>query len=69
MVPLVMHAPVLPDIHSSYGKDHLVNMCERIISGEIAGEKAHRWLGWVQACVCISGGANLDRLKLINREA
>lgn len=51
------------------GKDHLHAMATKIESGEITGEKAHRWLGWLQACVCIGGAASLEELKVINHKA
>ena len=56
-----------PEKHTEYGKDHLHEMCHKIINGEITGDKAHRWLGWVQACVCIYGGATMDQFKIINK--
>jgi len=65
----VCMAVILPDHDNAYGTDHLLEMCDKMISGEIAGEKAHRWLGWVQACVCIGGGASLEDLKEINHKA
>lgn len=32
-------------------KAHLLGMCRKIEEGEVTGEKAHRWLGWIQGCV------------------
>lgn len=57
----------LPANDPSYGKDHLTEMCEKIIAGEITGEKANRWIGWVQCAICIGGGATLADLKKINK--
>jgi hypothetical protein len=51
-----------------YGKLHLLHMSDQVISGEVTGEKAHRWLGWIQACVCVGNGANLEELKEINHK-
>ena len=62
------HAAV-PSRHKEYGLNHLNTMCQKIIIGEVAGEKAHRWLGWIQCAVCIGGGATLEKLKEINRKA
>jgi len=59
----------LPDGHAEYGKDHLRYMLDKLILGDVEGEKAHRWLGWVQGCVCVGGGANLETLKKINKAA
>jgi hypothetical protein len=54
-----------------YGGDatsikHLEEMIEKIESGEVSGEKAHRWLGWLQGVVCCRGGATLEEMKAIN---
>ena len=57
----------LPDEHEEYGKEHLKLMILKIVSGEITGEKAHRWLGWIQGCVCVGGGATLEEMKKINK--
>lgn len=59
----------LPEDHEEYGKDHLRAMLVMMINGEIAGEKAHRWLGWVQGCVCVGGGASLEDMKQVNKKA
>lgn len=59
----------LPNEHAEYGKDHLRYMLDKLISGEITGEKAHRWIGWVQGCVCVGKGADLESLKKINKAA
>lgn len=55
----------------SFGGDatsisHLRDMIEKIESGEVADEKAHRWLGWIQGVTCCYGGATLDEMKLVN---
>jgi len=39
------------------------------VSGEVSGEKSHRWVGWLQACVCIGKGGSLENMKRINKEA
>lgn len=57
----------LPDEHPEYGKDHLKEMLNKLNSGEVAGEKAHRWLGWVQGCVCVGRGGTLEEMKIINK--
>ncbi len=54
--------------HPEYGKNHLRWMIEEITQDRIAGEKAHRWIGWIQGVVCIGGGATLEELKKINSE-
>ena len=59
----------LPDEHPEYGKDHLKYMLDRLMEGEVFGEKAHRWIGWVQGCICMGKGASLEELKWINKSA
>ena len=59
----------LPEKHDEYGKDHLRYMLDKVMLGDVEGEKAHRWIGWVQGCICMGGGANLRELKLINKMA
>ena len=59
----------LPDKHDEYGKDHLKYMLNRIMIGVVEDEKAHRWLGWVQGCICVGGGATLEEMKKINKAA
>ncbi len=59
----------LPDKHDEYGKDHLKYMLDKLMLGDIEGEKAHRWIGWVQGCICVGGGADLETLKRINKAA
>lgn len=49
------------------GKEHLQEMLEKIESGAVVGEQAHRWLGWIQAVICASGTVSLKQLKKINQ--
>ena len=65
----LVSASKLPIEHREYGKDHLKYMILKMVSGEITGEKAHRWLGWIQGCVCVGGGATLDDMKHVNKAA
>ena len=46
---------------------HLCYMNSRIQDGTVAGEKAHRWLGWMQAVVYLQGAASHEALQQINR--
>lgn len=66
---LINGAWILPATDPEYGKNHLHEMADKIISGEITDEKAHRWLGWMQGCICAGGGATLQTLKEINHAA
>jgi hypothetical protein len=59
----------LPEDHESYGKNHLRAMLAMLVSGEIIDEKAHRWIGWIQGCVCVGEGGTLKDMKKINKLA
>jgi hypothetical protein len=59
----------LPEKHESYGKDHLRAMLAILVSEEITDEKAHRWIGWIQGCVCVGEGGTLKDMKKINKLA
>lgn len=48
---------------------HLVWMGEQITTGVVEGRKAHRWLGYIQGCLCSSGLAHLHEMKEASREA
>jgi len=65
MLPYIQKS-TLPDIHPEYGKDHLNWMVSQILYNFVQGEKAHRWIGWIQGCLCMSGAASLEELKNIN---
>ncbi len=67
MISLILLSE-LPEYHPEYGKDHLLEMVHKIESGEISGEKAHRWIGWIQGCVCMGKGATLEQMKSINKK-
>ena len=49
--------------------NHLCWMLEGIITEYIQHEKAHRWLGWVQACLCKESIATMQELSLLNKES
>lgn len=46
---------------------HVQTMLERIITGEVAGEKGHRWLGWCQASFVVCGFCGLDDTMKLTR--
>jgi hypothetical protein len=58
-----------PDTNGEFGKDHLYAMIDKIESGEVAGEKAHRWLGYLQGVLVATGGTTLEEMKLVNVRA
>lgn len=52
---------------SPVGKSHLFEMTSKIISGQVTGEKAHRWLGYIQGVLVASGSVTLEQVKKINK--
>ena len=65
----LVKASSLPEHHPEYGKDHMYEMIYKIElgdRGEVSGEKAHRWLGYIQGCVVCYGGATLEDVKNVN---
>ncbi len=65
MLPLIRKSD-LPAYHPEFGKEHLYDMVRDIETFTVTGEKAHRWLGWIQGCICMGSGASLAELKLHN---
>ena len=63
----LVYSSNLPAFNDSYGKNHLHYMLSKIVSGEISGTKAHRWLGYVQGVIVFSDGATLEQLKKLNK--
>jgi len=49
--------------------NHVRWMLEGIITEYIQHEKAHRWLGWAQACICQKGIATMGELAQINKDS
>lgn len=66
-LPLIEGAIRLPHYNNDYGRNHIQEMLEKIISGEITGEKSHRWLGWVQCAIVMGGNSSLTEMKQINK--
>ena len=67
MKPLIIKSVSIADGNDATSIEHLYDMIIAIESGEVAGEKAHRWLGWIQGVVCCRGGATLEEMKEINK--
>lgn len=59
----------VPEEQYELSVGHVIAMLDQIVSGDIADEKAHRWLGWAQACMCMGNIATLDELKQINKDS
>jgi len=58
----------IPENDPDYGKDHLLEMVEKIETGIVTGEKAHRWLGYLQGVLVATGGTSLEKMKATNLE-
>lgn len=69
MSKIVESSNKLPAHQEEYGVDHLLDMCIAILNNEVIEDKAHRWLGWIQGCICMSGDVTLEELKEINKGA
>lgn len=63
---LIEHTQV-PHTNADFGKDHLLEMVSKIESGEISGEKSHRWLGYLQGVIVSNSGATLEQMKRLNK--
>ena len=50
-------------------QEHLVNILNQVIDGNVSGSKAHRFIGWAQGVLCMEGYLTLDDARNINRKA
>ena len=57
----------LPTDNSDYGKKHLLSMIDKMMSGEVSSYKAHRWLGYIQGCLCASNSATVAEMRAVNK--
>lgn len=48
---------------------HLRHMNQQIQRGVVRDDKAHRWLGWMQAVVYLAGAATHAEVQRINKES
>lgn len=47
-------------------REHILYMIRQIEWRKVIDEKAHRWMGWIQAACCNAGIVSLEQLKDIN---
>lgn len=52
----------------SMSPEHLTMLLQKILSGDVTGEKAHRWIGWVQASLVAAGVTHLGAMMSITRD-
>lgn len=70
---LVLEAPSWPTGYhvkqNGLSRFHVAGLLTAVIDGKVKGEKAHRWLGWSQAALVMTGNATLDDMKDVNHRA
>ena len=49
-------------------KEHIHSILEQVICGDVTGNKAHRFIGWAQAVLCMEGFISLDDTRNMNRQ-
>lgn len=50
-------------------EEHLLHTVEKICTGEVSGEKAHRRLGYIQGVLVAYNAATLDEMKKVNYDS
>lgn len=50
----------------SITQEHILWMLDQIMSGEVSGGKAMRWLGWCQGVMCAAGCGDQSNFRDIN---
>lgn len=68
MLNIPDHVPGEQSLEGST-QDHMVFMLQALVSGDIMGEKAHRWIGYAQCLAVMLGLGTLEQMKQINKEA
>lgn len=63
---LTPHASQRMPQYGDYGWNHLWEMTKKIESGEVEGEKAHRWLGYIQGVLVAMQISTLEEMKKMN---
>ena len=48
-------------------QDHLLWMLEQIDNGSVTGEKAHRWVGYIQGVVVLCRLTEVKDMRTLNR--
>jgi hypothetical protein len=54
------------DRHNASGRSHLLWMLGQVEQGKVEGDKAHRWIGFVQGALVTKGLATTPGLERIN---
>lgn len=55
------------NVHNGCTNEHLTFMIDSMVSGAVSGEKAHRWLGYLQGVLVATGAASLEQMKDVNK--
>ena len=53
-------------VENGIDRFHVMDMMDKIMNGEVTGEKAHRWLGWAQCAIVCTGASTLKEMIQIN---
>lgn len=57
---------LLPEGRDRASKPHIESMLKDIRDRRVEGEKAHRWIGWVNAAFVVNGEMEFSTMKQIN---
>ena len=57
----------ISDKEDAFNKQHLLLMICKIEDEEVSGEKAHRWIGYIQGVIVSHFGATLEEIKELNK--
>jgi hypothetical protein len=66
-VELIKGSTVIWPTIPALDKTHCIHLMEMIIRGDIYGEQAHRFIGWVQAACTFVGIATMEDFRVLNR--
>ncbi len=48
--------------------EHILDILQQVVDGKVTGSKAHRFIGWAQAVLCMEGYTSLDDARTLNRK-
>jgi len=70
MREIVLRATNLdPWPESDYSREHLLDCLDSIESGKVSGDKAHRWLGWIQGVLGARSNGTVKGYGEINKRS
>ena len=48
---------------------HIIEILQQVADGEVTGDKAHRFIGWAQAVLCMENKLPLEWARKLNKRA